>query len=159
MGWTFGSNQGANWTASSAQITVIGDIITARSVTFDHFTISVRTVDGSHDNDVCLYNAAGGLVANIGPSQSGWQNSATIQRIATLQGKQTIPGGLYYIALDASSSTALKIEGNGVTGGQPHPSCNTSVLASGATGTCPATIAVPATSASWASCSDFLGLN
>jgi hypothetical protein len=160
MGWMFGNVEAANWTASSAQITVIADFITAPSVTFSYFTLSVRTVDSSHNNDVCLYNAAGGLVANIGPSQSGWQNSNTVQRIATQQGLQTIPGGMYYIALDAAASTTLKIEGDGTgTGEFAHPSCNTSVLSSGATGTCPSTITPPATSTSWTACTDFLGLN
>lgn len=80
----------------------MGAVLIPAPITFSKISIRVQTPDNSNNSDACLYNSAGTLIANIGAQHLG---SATTVNLATQQGSQTIPPGVYYFGVTSAAST------------------------------------------------------
>jgi len=90
-------------------VDVVGFALYA-SLTFAHISFGVFTADGVNLYDVGIYNAAGALQADIGPTHLP---SNTYQTIATVQGAVTLAPGLYLFARTGNANTAQLYGGSG----------------------------------------------
>lgn len=93
----------ANVALGGANQTWYESFLNQGQFTFDHISVDIGNADGANNQDVGIYNSAGSLVADIGPTL--WPSTG-VQRFATVQGSVTIGPGIYLFAFTSQGTTA-----------------------------------------------------
>ena len=134
------SNMGLTPLAIAANVTPVVGLPIAYPLNVGHLTFNVTTLDNSANlYDFGLYNAAGTLVADLGPAS---YTTTGIKTGALVQGTVRLNPGLYYIALTGNAAVLL-ISGIGANGSLWQFGASANAGAS-VGGQLPATITPPA---------------
>ena len=87
---------------------VLCGLVIPYEVSFADITFQVDTPDaGGSLSDYGIYNAAGTLIANVGAQSF----AVNLQTLPTLQGRKSIPPGVYWAAVTTNGAT-LVVDGN-----------------------------------------------
>jgi len=138
-GWCTSGAYTDQSTLTANKLWLVGFFL-AVPLTFSKIAVNINTADGTNNSDVGLYNVAGTLLANAGAQHMG---STGFQTFSAVQGAQTIPAGVIFLAATSAGSTLQLKQADD----EPCLYVNTA-FGSSAGGALPASITPPSLAAS-----------
>jgi hypothetical protein len=104
------ASEASNLVLSAANaVNWVAFTIPAQGMTVTHFGFNVNAVDAttSHHYDICLWNSAGTMVADLGAHAggSGWPDTQYGNDVAIAQSSVTLPGGTYFAGWSGDATT------------------------------------------------------